>query len=349
MVVEPQKKVKLKVHEPEPPVKIHLRLNHKSNSGAGSMTVDSEALKRQQDLVNAGANGQGTSNANGVQSRALHGNPFGRSSAAAASTQVPPLGDMSQELQRSLSAEQGSGVKRETPLGQSPALGSVQPSREANGSNGTMSNTNHLNSVMAPPSSTTPRLQSSSPHPHLNLPQNNGLSSYHHPAVARVDSRWRQPGKGKKITGTSRSLLKGPDISDVLLSNLSIATHPGLKIDNHFHLDIPPSSTLTQQSITINLPSTHYYLRIIPTLSPNAVERPSRLFVTAGHQRLNPIPQRPEESDFRRPVYEARIIPGVNRIEVEIVAGAPRGTPKTGSGNDIEVEKITVFANVQSV
>ena len=348
-MVEPQQKVKLKVHEPEPPPKIHLRLNHKSNSAAGSMTVDSEALKRQQDLVNASAHRQGALNGNGVSSRSVQGNPFGRSSAAIATTQVPSLRHTSQEPRRSLSAEQVNGVKRETQLGQSPALGSVQLSRETNGSSGPMRTQNHPTSAMAPPSSTTPRLQSGSPRPQLNSSQNNSSSSHHHPAIAPVDLRWRQPGKGREIINATRSVLTRLDTSDALLSNLSIATHPGLKIDHHFHLDIPPSSTFTQQSVTINLPSTHYYLRIIPTLSPNVIQRPSKLFVTAGHQRLNPIPQRPEESDPRRPLYEARVIPGVNRIEVEIVAGAPRGTPKIGSGNDIELEKVTVFANVQRV
>lgn len=39
-------------------------------------------------------------------------------------------------------------------------------------------------------------------------------------------------------------------------------------------------------------------------------------------------------------------MPGVNRIEVEMIAGPPRGAPKTGPGQDIELEKITVFVNL---
>lgn len=39
-------------------------------------------------------------------------------------------------------------------------------------------------------------------------------------------------------------------------------------------------------------------------------------------------------------------MPGVNRIEVEMIAGSPRGAPKTGPGQDIELEKITVFVNL---
>lgn len=140
--------------------------------------------------------------------------------------------------------------------------------------------------------------------------------------------------------------LTAADASDALFSNLSISTHPGLKIKHHFHLDVPPSPTQSQQSITINLPSTHYYLRIVPTIAHNLSHRQSKLFVTANLQRLNPIPQRPEEADPKRPLYETRVSPGVNRIEVEMIAGPARGAPKLGSGQEIELEKITVFVNV---
>lgn len=37
-------------------------------------------------------------------------------------------------------------------------------------------------------------------------------------------------------------------------------------------------------------------------------------------------------------------MPGMNRIEIETVAGMPRGAPKIGAGSDLEVEKITIFA-----
>lgn len=63
-------------------------------------------------------------------------------------------------------------------------------------------------------------------------------------------------------------------------------------------------------------------------------------------QRLVPLPQKPDESDPRKPLYETRILPGVNRIEIEIVAGMTRGAPKVGSGPDLEMEKMTVFANL---
>lgn len=68
--------------------------------------------------------------------------------------------------------------------------------------------------------------------------------------------------------------------------------------------------------------------------------------MTLGLQRLSAIPQRAEDNDPRRPLYEARVLPGVNRIEVEMVAGLARGNAKAGPGHEIELEKITVFVNV---
>lgn len=136
------------------------------------------------------------------------------------------------------------------------------------------------------------------------------------------------------------------DASDALISNLSISTHPGLKLDKHFNLDIPASSAASQQSFTVNLPKTHHYLRIVPTIASNIAQRSSKLLVTVGMQKLTALPQRADEYDPRKPTYETRVSEGVNRVEVEMVAGPPRSASKAGSGHEIEIEKITVFVNV---
>ena len=74
------------------------------------------------------------------------------------------------------------------------------------------------------------------------------------------------------------------------------------------------------------------------------------MFVTMNMQRLPTNPEKPEETDPRKPLYEARITTGtINRIEIEIVAGHARGAPKIGSGPEVEVEKITLFVNVGKV
>jgi hypothetical protein len=132
-----------------------------------------------------------------------------------------------------------------------------------------------------------------------------------------------------------------------MITNLSLATHPGLNISRHFRMDLPPSPTMAQQSITINLPSTHYYLQIKPALSAAIMERQHKLFVTSGNQRLHAMPTIPGHAvDQRHPLFEARLHPGVNRIEIELIAALPRGMTKLANGQDAELEKITVFANL---
>jgi hypothetical protein len=132
-----------------------------------------------------------------------------------------------------------------------------------------------------------------------------------------------------------------------MITNLSLATHPGLNIARHFRMDLPPSPTMAQQSITINLPSTHYYLQIKPTIAASLHERQYKLFVTSGTQRLLALPTIPGHAvDQRHPLFEARLLPGVNRIEVELIAAIPKGATKPANGHDVELEKITVFANL---
>ena len=79
------------------------------------------------------------------------------------------------------------------------------------------------------------------------------------------------------------------------------------------------------------------------------MHRPSKTIVTCSsltNPRLNPVPQK-GEPDPRRPVYETRMLPGVNVIEVEVVAGPPRGAPKVGSGQEIDFEKFSVYVHLQ--
>ena len=333
--------------EPTQP-KIMLRVGGQKPSTAltpstsAGVAVDSEALERQKHLVKAGANGQGMSTGNAAGARPGSGISSGQS--ASGSTPTLTLGqlphDKNQAASATVSSPLANGVKSEVQPGQSPALGAVELRRPSNSTDEATQSPRAAASAMPPPSSVTPRLASGSPHPQTQ--------NHTNPASTKgVDSKWRQPGKGKIITCIlPYETLTDLDATDALISNLSISTHPGLKINHHFHLDIPPSSTQSQQSITISLPATHYYLRIVPTIAHNLNHRQSKLFVTANLQRLNPIPQRPEEADPRRPLYETRVSPGVNRIEVEMIAGPPRGAPKLGLGQEVELEKITVFANV---
>ncbi|KHJ32582.1 putative bromodomain containing protein [Erysiphe necator] len=142
----------------------------------------------------------------------------------------------------------------------------------------------------------------------------------------------------------SKFRLPGKTASDAMITNLSIATHPGLNIIRHFHMDLPPSTTLAQQSVTINLPATHYYLQIKPSIALSMMQRQHKLFVTAGTTRLHAMPTIPGHPvEPRNPLFEARLHPGVNRIEIEIIAAFPKGTIST---REVEVEKINLYVNL---
>jgi len=143
------------------------------------------------------------------------------------------------------------------------------------------------------------------------------------------------------------TVLTDLDASQALITNLIITSHRSLNITKHFHMDIPPSETLTQQSVAVTLPSTHYFIHVKPELADFLRDRQYKLFVTAGNQRLHAVPSSLGHSaDPRRPLFETRLTPGVNRIEVELIAALPKGAPKLPNGQDVELEKVTVFANL---
>ncbi|CAD6589031.1 MAG: hypothetical protein ASARMPREDX12_003568 [Alectoria sarmentosa] len=297
----PQPKVKLRmpVKSPEPP-KITLKFGGQKATGSASMSVDNESLKRQQELVRAGANGYAPGKG---------------------SIPNPALNRLSHE--RSGSSEHATnGMKTETVQGQSPALNAIP-----NATSDARQSPSALNLQMPPPVHLSSRVPSGSPHPQVAP---NGVAPTSQVSNTPFNSRLRQLGKG---------------VSDALIANLNVATHPGLNIKDHLSLDIPASLTHTQQSRTITVPCTHFFLRIAPTVSSSLMHRPSKTIVSCGNNRLEPTRQT-GEPDPRRPIYETRLVPGVNSIEVEIIAGPPRGAPKVGSGQDIEFEKITVFVHL---
>ncbi|KAL2063501.1 hypothetical protein VTL71DRAFT_5306 [Oculimacula yallundae] len=252
-------------------------------------------------------------------------NPF------ASSTPAPSL----EQLERARSASGSASsptpsnaalVKNEEAGRNSPAVltpfNSLRPSSQAASSPGLPAN------GMLPP--TTPG--ASNVYSAGGYAQSFNHQAQYNPPNPSFDSKWRQPGK---------------NASDAMITNLSLATHPGLNISKHFRMDLPPSATMAQQSITINLPSTHYYLQIKPSIAQSLLDRQHKLFVTSGTQRLHAMPLIPGHPvDHRHPLFEARLLPGVNRIDIELIAALPKGSAKPGSGQDVELEKITVFANL---
>ena len=233
-------------------------------------------------------------------------------------------------------------MKSETSQGKSPALNAIQ----LNGVNETQRSPQPSNMQMPPPTSLSSRLPSGSPHPQAFT---NGPTSASTSSSSSLTSRLRPPGKGAHLRQTFQDIAEFIiGIADALITSLNVRSHEGLQVEKHISLDIPASPTRTQHSITITVPLSHYFLKITPTVSSSLLHRPSKTIVTCSNptpQRLQQIPQK--EGDPRRPLYETRVLPGVNVIDVEIIAGPPRGAPKIGSGQEIDFEKITIFVHLQ--
>lgn len=176
-----------------------------------------------------------------------------------------------------------------------------------------------VNGMMPPP---TMRPPSGSPYP-----GGNAYNSYIH-----------QPPP----TVLAPTQLRSYPAADALLAEVKIATHPQLKIPVPFSLSLPPHATLSHQSTTITLPSSHYFVQISPTISKQlSAGQPYKVFVTVNGTRLT---QRDTVFDAagterRTHVYEGSLAQGVNRVEVEVAAGKE-------DGKGLDVEKTTVYVNL---
>jgi len=137
-----------------------------------------------------------------------------------------------------------------------------------------------------------------------------------------------------------------------LLPTVTIATHPNLKVAKPLNMSIAPHATLSHQSTTTTLPNTHYFLQISATISKQlTMGRPYKIFVSVNGTRLTQKDtQLHPETQKRTHVYEGSLMQGVNRVEVEVVAAKLEaenaGTGTDGEAKGLDVEKITVFANL---
>ncbi|KAJ9192076.1 hypothetical protein DTO164E3_6741 [Paecilomyces variotii] len=286
------------------------------------VTVDSEALKRQQELVRAGSNGQDIDARSTPSTRNLRRNG---SPKLGARFQIPP------ERRGSSSAPSPArstttAVKSEGQAVASPNLAAVQSREDSQESMrpaaGTTIPLASQSTVLSPPDLAPPNVTGSPSIPvdqpaYLKVPQN-----------VSFDSIWE---------GRDRSL------ANALLTNVSVFTHPSLELRKALKLDIPPSAVGLQQSITINLPSTHNYLLIRPTTVEETPQRQIKLVASVGSQKI-PLPVHTRPPGSSAPVYEVRLNRGVTRVDLEVVAGPSRTVSRNGPpGTDIEYERLTIF------
>jgi hypothetical protein len=133
--------------------------------------------------------------------------------------------------------------------------------------------------------------------------------------------------------------------ADSILPSLTFATHPALSLSKPMNLTIPAHPRNTQQSVTVTVPSTHYYFQITPHVPVGLTNRPYRLFVTVNGQRVSEYTKPGTERIKDRPLFEARLERGmVNRIEVEVLAGKANATK--GGKEEVELEKCTLYVHV---
>lgn len=171
---------------PEPP-KITLKFGGQKATGAASMSVDNESLKRQQELVRAGVNGYVPGKGN---ISPLTRNVSGVSHSHLGSVPSPALSRPSHE--RSGSSEHATnGMKTETTQGQSPALNAIP-----NGTSEVRRSPSASNLQMPPPVHQASRIPSGSPHPQAAP---NGVAPTSQAASTPFNSRLRQPGKGNSL------------------------------------------------------------------------------------------------------------------------------------------------------
>jgi hypothetical protein len=100
--------------------------------------------------------------------------------------------------------------------------------------------------------------------------------------------------------------------------------------------------------VTINLPSVHHVLAVIPTVVSSSLQRQTQLTVTVGMQKLAPASAPMRVMNSTKPMYEVRLAMGITKIEIEMIAGPARGIPKSSlsQGHEIDYERLTVYINL---
>ncbi|KAH6638230.1 Bromodomain-containing protein [Boeremia exigua] len=356
----PQPKLKLNMSgaAPSPAPKPNLKLKLRQSPVSGSNTpnardsatpgviVDNEALQRQQRHVNDSMGGR-RSRPTDKAATPVASNPF--SGTRVPSTIITPV--LAAQA-RNAGSPVANGVKQDV---QSPALSAIRPGSNAPDSQRMSVPAHTPLPAMAPPQVMS-RPPSGSPHPNGLYSQQNGLSTpgfqqptpYIPPSIPRTDVFRKVPLK---------------KLNEALIPSLTLNTHPALNLPHPWTITIPASKTKTHHSATINLSPTHSYLQITPKVPIALTGRMYRLYVQVNSNKTFEVNRVPvtagingssESTGFEggkkkgEPVFEAKLVGGVNRIEVDIIAekALRDGELASGKDNTVEIEKYTVFLHL---
>ncbi|KAF2750793.1 Bromodomain-containing protein [Sporormia fimetaria CBS 119925] len=340
----PQPKLKINMSTaaplPQPKQQLKLRLRQSPSSEAHTprarssatpgVIVDNDALLRQQRHVHDGLNGS--------SEKPQTPQASGRTPSVSIAPQPSRLG--------AASPAAANGIKNDVP---SPALSSVRPATMV--SDGRTSVSGQTPHPMAPPQ-TVSRPASGSPHPNGVLaPQPAAYNPYHTPPNHYVPPTNPQAGVFRP------SPLK--NLNDALIPKVTITTAPTLNLPKPFTMTIPAHKQKMVQSITINLPPSHSHLQITPYLPVALDGRPWRSFYTLNgklyseslrtypSQGVNGVAPGYEQGRKKgEPLYDAKLQPGVNRVEVEVIAEKKGKHESKDPKEAVEIERCVIFVNL---
>ncbi|KAL5121310.1 hypothetical protein ACEQ8H_000778 [Pleosporales sp. CAS-2024a] len=352
---QPKLKLNMSTATPAPKQQLKLKLRQSPasdrntpgprSSATPGVIVDSDALLRQQRHVRDSMHGPNSARASSqtkTGTPTASSNPF--SGPKGVSGQAAPLAG-----KPAGSPPAANGVKQDT---QSPALGAVRPSSTVSENQAQRLSVpaQTSNPIMAPP-----RPTSGSPYPNGSVPQavmTNGHSQqpayYVPPSALRQDTTRKVPLKS---------------IEEALMPKITLNTHPALNLSKPLSIDIFANKQKTEYSATITISPIHSYLQITPRIPIALTNRLYRIFVsvnghkafevnripvTAGINGSSPGPGFESGKKKGEPVFEAKLIGGVNRIEVEIVAekDSKSASDHSNDKGEIETEKCTIFLHL---
>lgn len=148
-----------------------------------------------------------------------------------------------------------------------------------------------------------------------------------------------------------------------MIPRIKLNTHPGVDMPKPWSVNILANKQKTTHSATLVVPPTNTYIQIVPSVPIALTGRMYRLFVsvngqktlevsrapfTAGPNGASPDPNFENGKKKGEPHFVGKLVGGVNRIEVEIVAEKERkDQPESSNPKDqLDVEKCTIFLHL---
>lgn len=173
----------------------------------------------------------------------------------------------------------------------------------------------------------------------------------------------------------SHGLITFLGIDEALIPKITISTHPALNLPKPYTTTIPANKQKANYSVTINLPPTHSYLQIVPFIPVALTSRLYRLFVMVNGNKTLEVNRVPVTAGINgastgastgagtgaaalayeggkkkgEPLFEAKLVPGVNRVEIEIIAEKDKkakGVEGKEGKEQVDIEKCTIFVHL---